>query len=59
MKKIKIELFKDKNKKWRFRLRATNNKILCSSEAYSRKKYCEDTADLIKKSEMVIVEENT
>ncbi len=56
-KKIRIELFKDKNKKWRFRLLASNHQILCHSEAYSRKKYCKDTANLIRKSKMVIVEE--
>lgn len=53
----KIQLFKDKNKKWRFRLVSSNHKILCSSEAYSRKCYCRETAELIRKSKMCVVEE--
>jgi hypothetical protein len=32
---MKIELFKDKSGKWRFRARANNGRILASSEAYS------------------------
>lgn len=55
-KQIKIEMFQDKNKKWRFRLLSTNHKILCSSEAYSRKKYCKDTAELIKNSQFSVTE---
>ncbi len=55
-KEIKIQLFKDKNRKWRFRLVSANKKILCSSEAYSRKNYCKHTADLIRKAKMVVVE---
>lgn len=55
--KIRIQLFQDKNKKWRFRLRASNHQILCHSEAYSRKCYAVQTAELIRKSKMVVVEE--
>lgn len=32
-----LEMFKDKNKKWRIRLRASNGKIIMSGEAYERK----------------------
>ena len=55
-KEIKIELFKDKSKKWRFRLVSRNKKILCSSEAYSRKCYCKHTVDLIRKAKRLVVE---
>ncbi len=30
----RFELFKDRKKQWRFRLRARNGKIIASSEAY-------------------------
>jgi len=30
----KFEVFKDKSKQWRFRLRARNGKIICASESY-------------------------
>ena len=56
-KRLRIQLFKDKNRKWRFRLIAGNHKILCSSEAYSKKCYCKGSAELIRKSKMYLVEE--
>jgi len=31
----RFEVFKDRQKKWRFRLRATNGKIIAASEAYA------------------------
>jgi len=34
---VKIELFKDKDKQWRFRLLARNHKIIAQSEGYKRK----------------------
>ena len=40
----KIELFKDVNKSWRFRIIARNGRILASSEAYSRRGKCVKTA---------------
>ncbi len=55
-KKIKIQLFPDKKKHWRFRILANNNKILCSSEAYSRKCFATQAADLIRSSRLVVVE---
>lgn len=33
----RFELFKDASKKWRWRMKAANNEILCVSEAYSSK----------------------
>jgi uncharacterized protein YegP (UPF0339 family) len=42
--KAKIELFQDVNHCWHFRIKASNRKILASSEAYSSKTQCEDTA---------------
>jgi len=53
---IKIQLFKDKSKKWRFRLLAANHKILCDSEAYQRKSNCKETAELIKNSQFAVTE---
>ena len=35
--KPSIELFKDKARKWRWRIRAANGRVLATSEAYSRK----------------------
>ncbi len=54
---LKIELFKDKSRKWRFRILSLNYKILCSSEAYSRHCFAEKTAKLIRESNMCLVEE--
>lgn len=51
---LTIEMFKDKRKKWRFRILSANHKILCSSEAYSRKSFCLQTAELIRDSDMII-----
>ena len=56
-KETKIQLFKDKRKDWRFRIVAGNGKILCSSEAYSRKCFAKKTTDLIKNSKFLVVEE--
>ena len=39
-KTIIIEFYKDKSKKWRFRLKSSNGRILASSEAYSSKTKC-------------------
>jgi uncharacterized protein YegP (UPF0339 family) len=36
----KIEIYKDKKKEWRFRFKATNNRILCNSEGYKNKRDC-------------------
>ena len=34
----RFEVFKDKRKNWRFRLRAANGRIIASSEGYSSKR---------------------
>ncbi len=34
----RFEVFKDKKKQWRFRLRARNGKIIAASEAYASKR---------------------
>ncbi len=40
-----IELFRDKRKKWRSRIKAGNGKIIWSSEAYSSYSKCWKTID--------------
>lgn len=41
MKIYKFEIYKDKNKEWRFRLIAPNGRIIADSgEGYKRKFYC-------------------
>jgi uncharacterized protein YegP (UPF0339 family) len=42
-KQPKFEIFKDKAKKFRFRLIASNGEIICQSEAYESKQACRDT----------------
>ncbi len=44
---MRIEMFLDKQGKPRLRLRATNGKILMSSEAYASKRNAKDTAESI------------
>ena len=34
----RFEVFKDRKKQWRFRLRARNGKIIAQSEAYASKR---------------------
>ena len=36
-----IEIFKDKKKEYRFRVKARNGKIIAQSESYKTKKSCE------------------
>lgn len=36
----RFEVYKDVNKKWRFRLKAGNNEIIATSEAYESKQGC-------------------
>jgi hypothetical protein len=37
-----IEIFKDKKKEYRFRVKAKNGKIIAQSEGYKTKKGCEN-----------------
>lgn len=36
----KFEIFQDKKKQWRFRLIASNGRIVCQSEGYTRLENC-------------------
>jgi len=38
-----FEIFMDKKKKFRFRLKAPNGEIICQSEGYESKQACVDT----------------
>ena len=42
MAKPKFEIFKDKNGKFRFRLKAPNGEIIATSEVYETKQGCEN-----------------
>jgi uncharacterized protein YegP (UPF0339 family) len=42
-KQPKFEIFLDKEKKFRFRLKAPNGEIICQSEGYESKQACKDT----------------
>lgn len=42
-KQPKFEMFRDKENKIRFRLKAPNGEIICQSEAYESKQACKDT----------------
>lgn len=55
----KFELFVDKAGQYRFRLKATNGKIIATSEGYVTKAACENGIDSVKKNapEAEIVEE--
>lgn len=44
---MKIEMFQDRRRKWRFRLVASNGRILASSEGYSARNKCRDTVQEI------------
>lgn len=51
---IEIELFKDSDAAWRWRLRAANHEILAVSEAYSSRGKAEQTAKLIRSADYEI-----
>jgi uncharacterized protein YegP (UPF0339 family) len=38
--KATFEIFQDRKKQYRFRLKASNGKIICQSEAYTRRENC-------------------
>lgn len=50
-------LFKDEDRKWRFRFVARNNKIVAQSEGYSRRVDCLKTVLLIRKAKIEVIEE--
>jgi len=43
-----IEILKNKNGKWFWRIKADNGKILAHSEAYASKRNCQKTAEMVK-----------
>ena len=46
---MKFHIYKDDKGEWRWRLKATNGKILADSgEGYSTKQACRDGIDLVK-----------
>lgn len=51
---IDIELFKDADSAWRWRLRAANHEVLAVSEAYSSRSKAEQTAKLIRSADYEI-----
>ena len=42
--KAKIELLKNRNGCWQWRITASNGEVLCHSEAYASKQKCNQTA---------------
>ena len=50
MAKPKFEIFKDKNGKFRFRLKAPNGEIIATSEAYETKQGCEKGITSVKEN---------
>lgn len=49
MRTAKIELFRDVNRCWRWRIVGGNGEVLATSEAYSSMTQCKDTARLLAK----------
>jgi len=45
-----FEVYKDKAREWRWRLKGTNNKIIATSEGYKEKAGCEDGIASVKKN---------
>ena len=48
--KARYQVYKDVGDKYRFRLRATNNKIVVVSEAYESKQACKQGIEAVKKN---------
>jgi uncharacterized protein YegP (UPF0339 family) len=56
--KLTFETYQDAEKKYRWRLKATNNQIIATSQGYKDKRDCENSIDVIKKgAEKARVEE--
>ena len=45
-----FEVYKDKARAWRWRLKGANNKIIATSEGYKEKAGCEDGIASVKKN---------
>ena len=43
-----FEIFKDEDGKYRFRLRAPDGEVLCTSDPYTTKEDCEDRIGLVR-----------
>ena len=54
---MKAVLYKDADRKWRFRFVAKNNKIVAQSEGYTRRVDCLKTVLLIRKAKIEVVED--
>ena len=54
---MKAVLYKDTDRKWRFRFVAMNNKIVAQSEGYTRRVDCLKTVLLIRKAKIEVVED--
>ena len=54
---MKAILYKDADRKWRFRFVAKNNKVVAQSEGYTRRVDCLKTVLLIRKAKIEVVEE--
>lgn len=54
---MKAVLYKDTDRKWRFRFVAKNNKIVAQSEGYTRRVDCLKTVLLIRKAKIEVLEE--
>ena len=50
MSEAKFEIYKDNIGKFRFRLKAANNEIIATSEAYESKDGCKNGIESVKKS---------
>jgi hypothetical protein len=42
-----IEIFKDKDRQFRFRIKAPNGEIIATGEAYKTKQACQDTLKVL------------
>lgn len=54
---MKFQLYQDKKDEWRWRLRATNGRIIASGEGYHNKMDAVAAIDLVKGSQDAIIEE--
>lgn len=58
----KIEVFKGKNAKWYWHLRAANGEIVCNSEAYETKQKASQTAyrleEMVSKAAFIVLPES-
>jgi len=45
-----FEVYKDKAREWRWRLKGANNEIIATSEGYKEKAGCEDGIASVKKN---------